>query len=256
MNQTDQYPQRYDDEISLVDLATTFIRRRNVFFLVFGGVVAIALLYALLIAGEVREYTTLVQLAEEKQEDGMEPFQAPEVVLANISNRWYPELLATYAEVEGEKLPFKVNSSHPEDTALIKLTTEASPMLAEQIKNIHQQLVDQVLQRQSELFSRQKSALEQRLASVNGYLEQLSGQEAAGEAAAQAIQNRVDLEAQLESLQPAESLVIARQSIDETGTSKALILALAIVLGGMLGIFAAFMAEFIGHVRKAMKESA
>lgn len=256
MNQPEQYPQRYDDEISLVDLATTFIRRRNVFFVVFGGVVVIALLYVFLLVGEVREYTTLIQLGEAKQKDRMEPIQAPETVLATISNRWYPELLATHAEVEGEKLPFEVKSSNPEDTALVKLTTEGSPERQDQIKRIHQQLVDQILQRQAELFSRQKSALEQRLASVNDYLEQLSGQEAAGEAAAQAIQNRVDLEAQLESLQPAESLVVARPSVDETGTSKALILALAIVLGGMLGIFAAFMAEFASHVRKAMKENA
>jgi uncharacterized protein involved in exopolysaccharide biosynthesis len=52
MSENKQQPQQpqhpyYDDEISLVDLATTFIRRRRVFYAVFVVVVGVALLYAL-----------------------------------------------------------------------------------------------------------------------------------------------------------------------------------------------------------------
>ncbi|MDR9426346.1 MAG: lipopolysaccharide biosynthesis protein, partial [Marinobacter sp.] len=76
----------------------------------------------------------------------------------------------------------------------------------------------------------------------------------AGEALAQIIQEQVDVQAQLDSLKPAETLVVARESLENKGTSKKLILAVAIVLAFMLGIFATFMAEFASQVRQAMKE--
>lgn len=254
MNQTDQYPQRYDDEISLIDLAATFVRRRRIFYAVFGGVVVFATLYAFLFVGELREYTTLIQLGEHQKADGVKPFEPAASVLATIENRWYPELQATYAEVEGQRLPFGIEPSNPEGTSLIKFVTQASPVFADEIRTYHQKLVDEVSRRQSDLFSRQKRALEQRLESVNDYLDGLSGDEAVGEAAAQAVQIQVELVAMIESLQPAETLVVARQSLEQKGTSKKLILSLAIVLGLMLGIFAAFMAEFVSQVHKSMAE--
>jgi|AntDeeMinimDraft_5_1070356.scaffolds.fasta_scaffold08175_3 uncharacterized protein involved in exopolysaccharide biosynthesis len=259
MSENKQQPQQpqhpyYDDEISLVDLATTFIRRRRVFYAVFVVVVGVALLYALLLVGEVKEYSSLVQLAEEQTEEGKQPVEPPTAVLATIENRWYPELQAVYAETQGKKLPFKISASNPEDTALIKLTTEASPNAAAEVKKIHQQLVDSIIERQNTVVNRSEKALEQRLASVENTLQRLVEQQVAGEAIAQTIKERADLEAERESLRPAEVLVVARESLDNKGTSKKLILALAIVLGLMLGIFATFMAEFASQVRKAMKE--
>ncbi|KXS52946.1 MAG: hypothetical protein AWU57_2665 [Marinobacter sp. T13-3] len=258
MNETSQQPHQpqqlqqpyYDDEISLVDLATTFIRRRRVFYCVFIAVVGVALLYALLLVGDVKEYNTLVQLAEENQK----PVESPTNTIATVENRWYPELQAVYAETQGAKLPFKISASNPKDTKLIKLSTEASPKIAEEVAGIHQQLVDQIIERQNALTARSKRVLEQRLNSVENTLEQLTESEAAGEAVAQTIQERVDIEAELQSLHPAEVLVIARESLDNKGTSKKLILALAIVLAFMLGIFATFMAEFGSQVRQAMEE--
>lgn len=240
----------YDDELGMVDLAAIFVRRLRVFYVVFGAVILLAILYAVFLVGEVKEYRTLVQLAE----DNHEPLKSPSVVIASIDNRWYPEIEAVYAEAEGKRLPIKISASNPEDTNLIKLSTEASPELVDEIMNAHRQLIDQIVQHQSELLSRQKRALEQRMSSINETLEQLIRQEVAGEAMAVAIQERVDLEARLDSLRPAEILIVAREGLEAKGTSKKLIFALAIVLGLVLGIFSAFMAEFIEHVRRALRE--
>lgn len=259
MNESNQQPQQpqqpyYDDEISLVDLATTFIRRRRVFYAVVVSVILLAAVYALVFVGEVKEYRTLIQLGEQQGEESREPLEQPATVIAAIENRWYPELQALYAETEGEKLPFKINTSNPKDTTLIKLSTETSPKIAVDVEKIHQQLVESITQRQSELLKRQQRVLEKRLESISNTLERLSNQDVAGEALAQIIQEQVDVQAQLDSLKPAETLVVARESLENKGTSKKLILAVAIVLAFMLGIFAAFMAEFASQVRQAMKE--
>lgn len=261
-NQQLQQPQQpYYDEISLVDLATTLIRRRRILYGVLVAVIGFALLYAFVVVGEVKEYTTLIQLAEEQTEEGRQPVEPATTVLATIESRWLPELQASYAETEGEKLPFKVNVSNPKETPLIKLASEAPSEKAGEVEKVHQQLVNDIVERQNSLINRSQRALQQRLSSVESTLQQLNEKQVAGEAIAQTIQERVDIEqervdieAELESLRTAEVLVVARESLENAGPGKLLILALATVLGLMLGIFAAFMVEFGSRVRQAMKD--
>ncbi|MFL1455741.1 hypothetical protein ACJO5Y_15005 [Marinobacter sp. GN3S48] len=255
MSQNEQFTKQYDDEISLVDLATIFVRRRRIFFAVCGGVVLLALAYALFLVGEVKEYTTLVQLGEQIEDGEREPLEPAATVVATIENRWYPEQQALYIELENSRMPFQVSAEAPRNTSLIKLTSKASPVKAEAVTSIHEKLVDHIVRRQTQLLERKKQTLEQRLKYVNEYLEGLSGQESMGEAAAQAVQERIEISGQIESLQPAETLVVARESLDNKGTSKRLIMVLAVFLGLMLGIVATFMAEFIGKVRQELAES-
>ena len=258
MNQTDQYPQRYDDEISLVDLATTFVHRRRVFYAVFGGVVILALVYALVLVGEVREYSTLVKLGE----DNNKPVESPAAVIASIESHWYPALVGEYRASREQNLPFKISVANPENTHLVKLTSEASPELKGEVKKQHQKLVERINERQAALLNRQKQELEQRVASLKDYLEELSGMEATGEAQAQLIQQRASMLSEIESmttridkLEPSETLVVAREGLENRGTSKKLVLGLAILLGLMLGVFSAFMAEFIAQVRLSLRDT-
>ena len=243
--------ERYDDEISLVDLATTFLRRRRVFYTVFAGVIGVAVLYALLMVGEVKEYTTLTGLAEG---EGSQPLEPATSILAAIESQWYPQI---QRNEEGDGgLPFKITATSPKDTSLIILKSEASPEIAEQVREKHQQLVNLMMQRQNQLLARTRQILERRLESVTNTLNRLSEQQASGEAIAKAIGEQVNIEAKLASLRPPEVFVVARESVENKGTSKVLVLALAIVLGLMLGVFATFMAEFGSQVRQAMKKDA
>lgn len=243
--------ERYDDEISLVDLATTFLRRRRVFYTVFAGVIGVAVLYALLMVGEVKEYTTLTGLAEG---EGSQPPEPATSILAAIESQWYPQI---QRNEEGDGgLPFKITATSPKDTSLIILKSEASPEIAEQVREKHQQLVNLMMQRQNQLLARTRQILERRLESVTNTLNRLSEQQASGEAIAKAIGEQVNIEAKLASLRPPEVFVVARESVENKGTSKVLVLALAIVLGLMLGVFATFMAEFGSQVRQAMKKDA
>ena len=247
----------YDDEISLVDLATTLIRRRRVFYVVFGGTVVLALIYAFFIMGELRQYATLVRLGE----DEGKPLESPAAVIANIESHWYPELLGRYRAESNDKLPFEIAASNPENTHLVKLVSEASPDKAGEVEAKHRILVDQINARQSELLARQKQELEQRVASAKDYLAELSDMEATGEAQAELIQQRARMLSEIESLttriaklEPAETVVVAREGVNNEGISKSLVLVLSVLLGGMLGIFAAFIGEFIVHVQGALKE--
>ncbi|MCR9190150.1 MAG: hypothetical protein NXH96_15355 [Alteromonadaceae bacterium] len=254
MSQNERYPNQYSDEISLVDLATIFVRRRYVFYGVFTAVAITAMLYVLFLMGEAKEYTTLVQLGEKVEKGERKPFERPATVIATIEARLLPEQKAVYAELNNARMPFDLKAANPGNTSLIKLVSVASPVNAGLVKEAHQKLVDQIVERQNRALGREKQSLSQRLEYINDYLDQMSGEIAAGEAAAEAVQQRVQIMTELESLQGAEILVVGRESIENKGTSKLLVMVLALFLGLMLAFIATFAAEFIAKVRDALQQ--
>ena len=59
-----------------------------------------------------------------------------------------------------------------------------------------------------------------------------------------------DLETKLQNLRETRALLPPVASLEPTGPRKLVVIVLSIVLGGMLGIFGAFVAEFIGKARE------
>lgn len=251
-NMPDRHPS-YDDEISLVDLATTLIRRRRVFYVVFLLTTLAGLAYALLLLPHSYDYVTLFQLAEQ---DSGKTIESPATTIATLESRWLPEIEANHQSVKGEKLPFKVSFSNPESTGLIRITSEASPDNAALVESIHGKLIEQLKERQQSLVAREKQSLEARIAATDQAVESLKGTENTGAAIAEAYGRRVELEGKLAALQPGETLVVGRKSTESTGTSRSLIVVLAVLLGGMLGVFLAFFSEFVATVRQQFRQDA
>ncbi|MDT8384414.1 MAG: Wzz/FepE/Etk N-terminal domain-containing protein [Gammaproteobacteria bacterium] len=57
------------------------------------------------------------------------------------------------------------------------------------------------------------------------------------------------LETQLQNIQPTRAITPPIQSLQPTGPGKSIIIILALIVGGLLGIFAAFFASFLNKVR-------
>lgn len=246
--------QDYGDEISLVDLATTFIRRRRVFYATFLVVTVLAVIYAMMTPAKY-EYVSLVQLAE----DGKGKYiEEPGSVVATLENRWIPEQVATFAEVNDRGLPFKVQAANPKDTGLIRLSTETTEEQSDLVSEIHTNLITSVQERQQQLIETAKNTLDKRIASQGKVVEALQSMvssENTASALAAAIQKQAELESDKDSLKSAEVLVTSRQSNESKGPAKALIVALGLMLGLMGGVFLAFFSEFIALVRDSLNNA-
>ncbi|MGF2684924.1 Wzz/FepE/Etk N-terminal domain-containing protein [Marinobacter sp. DUT-3] len=250
MNSTlDQRP-HCDDEISLVDLAATFIRRRRIFYVAFLVTTLGGLVYALL-AQETYQYTSLLQVAEKGPSKYVEE---PSTTIATLENRWLPEQETIFRAETDKKLPFKVTFSNPENTGLIRFVSEASVDNKSDVEQTHQNLIDSVKERQGTLIEREKRSLQGRIDSVERALETLQGGEDTGAAIAEAFERKVGLESDLEALKAAEVLVVSRQSADKAGPARALIVVLAAIFGGMMGVFLAFFAQFATLVKSQLTE--
>ncbi|MFL1464672.1 Wzz/FepE/Etk N-terminal domain-containing protein [Marinobacter sp. HN1S83] len=249
MNSTSDQRPHYDDEISLVDLAATFIRRRRVFYVVFLAITLGGLAYALL-AQETYQYTSLLQVAEKGSGKYVEE---PETTIATLENRWLPEQETVFRAETDRKLPFNVSFSNPENTGLIRFLSETSKENKEFVESVHQNLVEKILARQNALIEREKRSLQSRIESTERAIETLRGGQDTGSAIAEAFERKVELESDLEALKGIEVLVVARESADKTGPARALIMVLTLMLAGILGIITAFLTEFGSSVRAALR---
>lgn len=241
---------RYNDEISLVDLASTFLRRRRAFYVVFAAFLAIGLAYALLVPAEY-EYVSLVRLAE-KGED--EFIRSPSAVIAEMESHRLPELRAEFRTKNDRNLSFDVAFTNPEDTGLLKLRSEAGIPDAATIEKVHSDLIGALEKQQAVDVQRVRDQLKNRMESLDATVELLKGAQDAGPSLAAAVDQRMALEAKLESVKAMESLIVSRQGAEPQGPAKSLIMVLAVMLGVMAGVFAAFFVEFAGLVREKMRE--
>jgi|GEM_PF-406390 len=241
---SDQRPD-YSDEISLVDLVATFIRRRRVFYAVFVAVTLAGLAYALLTPNKY-QYVSLIQVA---QKDETRFIQPPKTAIATLENRWLPEVQTAYRAKYDKKMPFEVAFSNPDDTGLIRFNSSAIDENSRAVESAHETLISKVSDYQGRLIKTEQASLKSQIQSLERTVELLKGEKETGEAIASAIEKRSRLELELEGLDEVEVLVTSRQSPGRIAPKRSLIMIMAGFLGLMMGVFMAFMSEFAASVR-------
>lgn len=249
-------PYYHDDEISLVDLAKILVKRWKIIVLTFIVIVGGALAYALM-QERTYQYVSLYHVAEQGTPTGSGPsaVESPNSVMAKIQNLYLGPITRELRESAGiERLPFEVNTTNPDDTLLVRLVSESSEANAELVADMHERLMNAIITDQQELVERNRERLEQFLQQAQRALEAAESGGSSGDMLATLMSRVTQLEAQLAGINEGEVIQIAVQSLEPTGTSRSLIVALGLVLGGMLALMAAFISHFIGLVCASLRE--
>lgn len=250
----------YDDEITLVDLASMLVKRWKLMVIVFMVVVFIALAYAL-ITPRTYQYATLYQVAEQAPSSDSSvvgSLETPEAVVAKIKNLFLgPVTRELIATTELNKLPFDISVSSLEDTHLVKLASQAATDDSALVEEAHGMVINHIQQDQKKLLERRKSNLEQELASAESSLESVknSMSEKAGELIALYSSRAANIQSQISQLDEGRVTQMAVRSLEPVDTSRSLIMVLAIVFGGMLAVMVAFLMNFIQEVKKNLRRS-
>lgn len=250
-NEPQRYPQ--DEEVSLVDLTKVLIKRWKVMVTIFLFVVVGALAYVLL-TERTYEYVSIYQVAEQEPGSALE---APNSVLARVSNLYMGPTMRELRESAGlQDLPFEVTIGNPSDTLLVRLVSEAKEANSDLVTQMHEAMQALMIEGQQERVEKHRASLEQQLQSVERALQaaEQSSSERASELIASYIERLADIQQRLSQLSEGEVVQVAVQSLDPADTSRSFIMGLALVLGGMLAVIAAFLAEFSFRVRKSLQE--
>lgn len=254
-------PQPYDDEISLVDLTLILIKRR--WWAIGAGalIFVAALAYALIVRGEPSyQMVSIYETAQYTDEKGQEqPTQSTNGLIQRLQTVHWPELRRAYLAEHSDldEMPFELVFNNPEDTHLISLVTPAEESDQEEVEHIHRRLLAPIIETQRKEIENRQRVLQSQAKRIQTQMKtvETADFDSAGELYAQYSDQLLELEAVLESLR--EGGVIqyaARGDKAANGPSSFLILVLGLVLGGVIGVMAAFFAEFGSRVRHAMKE--
>jgi uncharacterized protein involved in exopolysaccharide biosynthesis len=253
-SQEPQSPQPHaaDDEISLIDLAKLLVRRWKAMAGIFTVVVLMALAYALMQA-PAYTYTSIYQAAELGTG---EPLETPTALMARTQNLYLGPMTRELMGSEGvESLGFETRVSNPDETRVIKLSSTAPEVLAERVEAHHRKLLEQLSDGQQARVERHRQVLQRQLTGIESSLENSHG-EGSSERIASTLSRKFELQAELEGLMAGETAQAAVQSLEQQGTSRALILALGVVLGGMLAVMGVFLLHFVSLVRQSLHEDA
>ncbi|MEQ6888257.1 Wzz/FepE/Etk N-terminal domain-containing protein [Halomonas sp. CS7] len=259
-NSPDGPASRYasDDEISLVDLAKILIKRWKLMAVTFLVIVLGALAYALMME-RTYEYVSLYQVAEQAPTDNLEngALEPPATIVAKTSNLYLGAVTRQILDQEEmESLPFETSVSNPEDTLLVKLASQAAEANAPVVESLHGQVLEHIKTDQQALIERRREAMQRQLESANRSLElaKESTSPSAAELVASYSQRVSDIHDRLAQLQEGEVVQTAVKSLKPSGTSRSLVMALAIVLGAMLAVMVAFFMQFAIAVRDSFIE--
>ncbi len=248
----------HDDEISLVDLAVMLIRRWKAMAVIFVVIVALAVVFALMQTARY-QYTSLYSVAEYTTENGQRAgVESPASAVAKVRNLYLGQETRKLLEKhELASLPFNVSVSNPSNTLLLQLDSDAAEENQALVSELHQQIINSLQQDQAQLVKSRHDSLERQLASAKQALEsaQQSDSPSAAELIATYYSRISDIEGQLNELRTGEVTQHAVKSLESTGVSKKLILAVGVVLGGMFAVLGAFVMQFSGSVCRSLKES-
>lgn len=238
-------------DISLVEVATIFVRRKWIFFFFFGLFFIGGLSYAL-ITTERYEYESLYQIAELASGESVE---RPAKALAVLQAQILPELSASYQELGLDGLPVGVEFDNPAGTNLIKLSTEAPTDLSSDVTRFHRDLMGELSQRHMAVLKRNQENLTSRLQSVKQSIDALKIASGSELALVDMLRARTEIEEELSAMKESEVIATARQSAVRVHPNRKLIMLFAVFVGAMLGIFAVYFAEFASIVKRSLSES-
>lgn len=252
-------PSGYDDEISLVELASTLVKRWKLMAAVFLIVVTGALAYVLIMP-RTYEYLTIYQVAEQASSSDTSvvgTLETPQAVVAKIKNLYLgPVARELVASNELDVLPFTTKVFSLEGTPLVKLVSKATEGNSVLVEKAHGMVIDRTQQDQRKLLERRSSSLERELASAESGLKSVEGSasENAGELIALYSGKVSSLQARISQLNEGQINQLAIQSLEPAGMSRRLIMGATIVLGGILAVVIVFLKMFVIAVRNSLGE--
>lgn len=278
MNDPDSSQARsYDDEISLYDLWDVLARRLPVLLGVAVLTIVLGVVYALMQPVQY-EYRSGVDLPRVYSE-GLYNVVSQEMAVARLDDVLIPEQREEFFGGE-ERGPRVRVSAHGSDHSLI-LESTSTRDAADRVADLHAAVIAALSDWLEPRFERSLSSslrpLNNRIEVLDEQIDLLQedlntlydrlgeGDDVAGLIVAQQIGDlrrelsrlrsaRVDAESSAETVEAlsrnTEQTFLASESENPVGPGRSLIVALSVVLGGMLGLFAAFFWEFASNARQ------
>ncbi len=235
-----------DDEISLFDLWLVLRKRWLAMLVIAGVIITLGATYAFIMP-QTFHYTAALEIGQIPARDSVAPIESTDTVLTRMNAVLLPAEREDLRQSLGEAAD-SLGTEVEMSGRVLTISGEGPEQRADAYSTLMNGAMNSLIAIHQERLTAIREGLESGLDTIR---EQLSGfqssQGGAWEAASALRLRAAELEGQLFALQPSHVLAEPRRSDDAVGTGKTVILALALVLGGMMAVFGAFVIEFVSR---------
>lgn len=246
-----------DDDISLIDLAITIVRRKVLFFRVFVLIFALGTTFALLVPNKFT-YSATIEVGWQIIGGTIKYIETPKTLIAKLEHGYITQTLTEHRQTHPEDTKkYIINAKTPEaDSSIILLQTSGRESQSEILKGFLQTIIQKAVQDHNRMYQSIKNDMESRLKQANNSLKLLRNSKD-NETEVASYQNIIEsLSSRLANLHNTREALPPIKSLEPTSTSRVTMVIASILTAIFLGIFAVFTAEFLSKIKEKQKISA
>lgn len=244
-----------DNEISLVDLAVVLVRRKKMIAIIITLVLTITVIITILIPNKYT-FSTSVEIGSQLIDNKPAAFESPETLLAKLQHSYIQQVLSEYRLANPEdKTKYKITVSVPTNSIIIVIETIGIKEDAKILTGLLSNLVKKIIQDHARIFDNIKTNLTSLRNQAKSELDLLSTEKDYQIEKRRLLLSTIEIqESALANLRNTREISTPINTIDPTGPSKMFVIAIAVIMGIIIAVFAAFFAEFITRVKEKSHE--
>lgn len=242
------------DEVNLVDLALVLLKRKKLIIGIFMFFM-IAGLVAALITPKKHTFTSSISIGSQLVTDTIQLFEAPDTVLAKARYSYIPYVIKQHKEASpADNRKYDFNVSVPKGSNIILTKIDGLETEADHYRSLLNTVSQAIIDDHNRIYDGLKQNLSAQIQAKQQELT-LFGNQTEDRIEAKNLQIQINsLQGQLANLRPTRQILPPVMSEDPTGTSRKLIVVIALFLGLFASIFAVFFAEFVDKLRQRQQE--
>lgn len=255
----------YEDEVSLIDIAITLVKRRNIFFLAFLFVFGITIF--LTINTYLNRSQTFVSVYKVALEGT--PAELPASTIEVIDSFYKEVVLTELNDLSFSGIEVKATTA---GTNIILLSTETSEAQIEKVKIFHTKILEKVKESQDKILAKDLKNLEDQMTDSRKELEvirkekedmRLIRHEKAPEAIVGFTNQIMTIEARIKEMEKkrfffkeGEIVQVGEKKLSKLSSGAGKLLLIGLIISLVLGVVAVFIFEFIESVKQKFSEIA
>ena len=239
-----------NDEINLVDIARILARRKKLIAITVMLLIGLATA-TIFLKPKTYTYTASIEIGTQMMDGNIHPLESPQALLAKISNIFIPlSLKKQRLSNPTNTTSYKIDVYTPDNSLIVIMKIQGGDDEADKIKSLLQDVSQKSVRSLNSIYESIKHHIQSQLDQTSAELRLLKNTNDNETEIAVKLSLIDKYSSQLSTLRDTHEILPASQSIEPTGTTRTLMLAIAIIISVLLGIFSAFFAEFVAKVKE------
>lgn len=238
------------NEVSLFDLIMVLTNRKKLIGIICISVLLLAVAKTILTPKKYT-YSTSLEIGSQIIDGKVQTFESPETLLAKLQFNFIPKALSSHKINQNDNKTYAIKATNPKNSTIVILKTTGVEAESDTIRKILQEITQKAVIDNKKMYSAIKQNLDIQIERTKLELDVLDTTKENADEKERLLKSDLRVsEASLANLQSTREIMEPMKSTKPVGVSRKIVVVSATIVGLFIGIFAAFMVEFISKIRE------